>query len=92
MVEWIEHISHPGFGYIYPYMDEDDPLIHEDVGELLTETLNELSDDYQRLLSQYLDILNWHNEADRSAHSWAELDAIFERHDKDDEDNTNSND
>jgi hypothetical protein len=41
MIKFIEHISHPGYGYIEPYMDADSPLIHEDIGKLLTQLLEE---------------------------------------------------
>ena len=85
MVKFIEHISHPGFGYIDPYMDEDDPLIHEDVGEMLAERLNELAGDYHRILHEFVEILDWHNAADKSTQSWKELDAILERQENQDE-------
>ena len=57
MVKFIEHISYPGFGYIDPYMDEDAPLIHQDVGEMLVERLNELAGDYHRIREIEHDII-----------------------------------
>ena len=81
MVKFIEHISHPGFGYIDPYMDEDDPLIHRDVGEMLTERLNELAGDYHRVLDQYIEVVRWYESRDRTEFGWAKLDKIMENQD-----------
>ena len=36
---------------------------------------------YERLLSRWADIQHWYETADRSAHSWAELDKIMENQD-----------
>ena len=78
MIKFIEHVSYPGFGYVEPYMDADDPLIHQDVGEMLVEAHNTLLDDYCKLLEDLVEIRRWYDTADRSAHSWAELDKIME--------------
>ena len=112
MIKFVEHISHPGFGYIEPYMNADDPLIFKDVGERLVkvydglhseirELNNKLDKDsqafeleckkaeialldrrYERLLSRWADVQRWYETADRSAHSWAELDKIMENQDE----------
>jgi len=36
---------------------------------------------YERLLSRWADVQRWYETADRSAHSWAELDKIMENQD-----------
>jgi len=36
---------------------------------------------YTKLLSRWADIQHWYETADRSAHSWAELDKIMENQD-----------
>ena len=43
--------------------------------------LTELQSQYERLLSRWADIQHWYETADRSAHSWAELDKIMENQD-----------
>ena len=77
-VKFIENISYPGFGYIDPYMDEDDLLIHQDVGEMLAKYINEVQEEYEDTLIQLENIRNWYETADRSAHSWAKLNKIME--------------
>ena len=34
-MKYIEHVSYPGYGYIEPVMDMDDPLIEKHVAERL---------------------------------------------------------
>ena len=36
---------------------------------------------YEKLLSRWADIQHWYETADRSAHSWVELDKIMENQD-----------
>ena len=36
---------------------------------------------YSRILSRWADIQHWYETADRSAHSWVELDKIMENQD-----------
>ena len=79
MIKFIEHISHPGFGYIDPYMDEDGPLIHEDVGKMLADRLNQQLTLTIRILGEFVEVIQWHDAADKSTQSWKELDAILER-------------
>ena len=81
MIKFTEHISYPGFGYLEPLMVMDDPLIHQDVGEMLAKYINEVQEEYEDTLIQLENIRNWYETADRSAHSWAELDKIMENQD-----------
>jgi hypothetical protein len=85
MAKFIESTSYPGFGYIEPYMDEDDPLIEKYVGEYLAKELNDWHNDYRRVLKQYLEIFHWHRDANKSNQLWKELDEILLRHDEEDE-------
>lgn len=39
-MEYKEHTSHPGFGWIEPIMDQDDPLISRDIAERIIETFD----------------------------------------------------
>ena len=49
MIKFIEHISHPGFGHIEPYMNADDPLIFKDVGEQLVKVYDGLHSEIREL-------------------------------------------
>ena len=49
MIKFVEHISHPGFGYIEPYMNADDPLIFKDVGERLVKVYDGLHSEIREL-------------------------------------------
>jgi len=49
MIRFVEHISHPGFGYLEPYMNADDPLIFRDVGERLVKVYADLHSEIRKL-------------------------------------------
>ena len=69
-----EHLSYPGYGYIEPIMDQDDPLIDEYVAagiieyhlkaqrafDALRDSIGEA--DFQKFLRENPDYANWFDE------------------------------
>jgi len=63
-MKYIEHISYPGHGYIYPLMEQDEPLIEENVAKRLINAFENMRDAYSdiqwaEICSCYPEMENW---------------------------------
>ena len=64
--------------YSFPQTEEDSRAFELECKKAEVAFLNQR---YEKLLSRWDDIQRWYETADRSAHSWAELDSIMEKQD-----------